>query len=432
MKKIHGDRFDYIDLPEIVDSDTIIKIRCKEHGNIFEIRKVFHITAKYGGCDDCVNQYKETNLLEQSKIIDRFILVHDNRYSYDKVVYNGSGKKVIITCPKHGDFGQTPSSHLRGSGCPKCKDTTGEKLIQGLLKKMGVQYTTQKTFYGCNNDKTDRMLPFDIYVPEFHTCIEYDGYQHFIPVERWGGEETLKDTQYRDEIKNQYCKENDINLIRIPYTMDKVQIVDILNKNFNKDLVVTINKRTKWIDTNIREEVKKYKNRSEFRLGSPGLYKYCTKNKILNDVCAFMGFKHVPYTYQRAKEITQKIDVYTILDREHGGLVQYIKKHGYEHLTEHMIKKRTSWTKEEVLEELKNYTYRTELRENGGLYKAVVRYGLMNTLKNKTIHWNKEMVVEVFKKCSSKTEVKIKYRGAENYAKKHGLYHELCKYFIKK
>lgn len=85
----------------------------------------------------------------------------------------------------------------------------------------------------------------------------------------------------------------------------------------------------------------------------------------------------------------------------------------------------------------KKSTYLNQLRAvrrkvKDYLYKAVVRYGLMNTLKNKTIHWNKEMVVEVFKKCNSKTEVKIKYRGAENYAKKHGLYNELCKYFIKK
>ena len=52
------------------------------------------------------------------------IEVHGNVYSYDKVSYINGCKKVIITCGIHGDFSQTPGSHLSGHGCPSCKKKT--------------------------------------------------------------------------------------------------------------------------------------------------------------------------------------------------------------------------------------------------------------------------------------------------------------------
>jgi hypothetical protein len=432
MKKIHNNGFDYVNLPDIIDNDTVLEIICKEHNNIFKTKKSNHIENKYGGCDECMVQYKDTRRMEQSEIIEKFTCLHGDRYSYDKVVYEGTTNKVIIGCKKHGDFLQSPASHLRGSGCPDCKHSTGEKLIQNLLKKMGIKCTTQKTFYGCINQKTNRMLPFDIYVPEFHTCIEYDGVQHYHSIDRWGGDDNLKTIQHRDNIKDVYCKDNDIDLIRIPYTMDKLKIVDLLNVKFNKNIVVDVKKRIKWVEVNIKERVRQYKTRSEFIEKDPTLYKYCRKNNLLDDVCEFMGFKNVPYTYERAKETCKQYTNYALFIKECSGLVSYINRNKFYELTKHMDKRRIKWTKDEVLEEIKKCIYRVDIRKKGGLYKAVVRYGLIDLLKNKTIHWNNEMVIEAFKKCKTISEVGKRFRGAEAYAYRNGLTEELSKYLIKR
>jgi hypothetical protein len=358
----------------------------------------------------------------QDQVIKRFIDVHGDRYGYNKVVYQLNNVKVIINCSVHGDFPQTPASHLKGSGCPNCKNSTGEKLIQGLLKKMGIKYEIQKIFYGCMNHETGRMLPFDIYIPEFHTCIEYDGYHHYLSVEKWGGENKLIEVQRRDEIKNQYCKDNDINLIRISYTMDKLQIVNLFNERFNKNLIVDIKKRTKWFDVNIIDRVKDYKTREEFRIKNNTLWRYCYKQKMMDSVCENMLRIRNKYTYESAKEICEQYKDYTLFEKERSGLIHYIRKNSLFELVEHMDKKRY-WTDEDILNELKGYEYKMDVRKNNeALYSVALKRGLIGILKDKTIHWNEEMVRDVFSKCKNKSEFKRRYNGAHCFAKKHGLY----------
>lgn len=432
MKELHNDRFEYIDYTHLIKiTTTKITIRCKEHDHTFKYFKSVHIQTKYGGCIHCLKQYKNFGLKEPDLLIEQFKSVHGERYGYDNVVYKLSDIKVSITCKRHGDFLQTPASHLSGSGCPNCKQSNGEKLIQGLLKKMDIKYTSEKSFFGCVNDKTNRLLQFDIYVPEFHTCIEFDGYQHFIPVEKWGGEDSLKEVQYRDNIKNVYCKNNDINLIRFSYTMDKMEIVDILNNQFNKNLIVDIKKRTKWIDVNIKERVKYFKTREEFRINDYALWNYCYKHKLLDIVCEHMTPKQIKYSYETAKEICKKYTDYTLFENECNGLVSYIRKNKFYELTEHMDKRRSIWTDEEIIEGLKKYEYKMDVRNNdSALYNISLKRGHIKILKNKTIWWTEEMVVEVFKKCKNRKELVTQYRGAQNYAEKHGLYDDLSSHFV--
>ena len=71
---------------------------------------------------------------------------------------------------------------------------------------------------------------FDFYLPEHKCCIEYDGIQHFESIEYWGGEKKLTSQRKRDEIKTNYCKDNNINLLRIKYNEN---ILEKLNLIFN-------------------------------------------------------------------------------------------------------------------------------------------------------------------------------------------------------
>lgn len=82
----------------------------------------------------------------------------------------------------------------------------------------------QKKFDNC---KYKRKLAFDFYLPDLNICIEFDGQQHYISIDRWGGDNGLKTRQIRDEIKNKYCENNNIILIRIKYNE---KIYDKLNQ----------------------------------------------------------------------------------------------------------------------------------------------------------------------------------------------------------
>lgn len=72
-------------------------------------------------------------------------------------------------------------------------------------------------------------MRFDFYLPDYNCCIEYDGISHYKPNEygSWNTEESVKDTQYRDKVKDDYCSTHNIKMIRIPYWD-----YDILNKDY--------------------------------------------------------------------------------------------------------------------------------------------------------------------------------------------------------
>lgn len=105
----------------------------------------------------------------------------------------------------------------QGVRCPRCNDSKGEKEISNILNYLNIKYTSQKRFKDCKYKKT---LPFDFYIhnKKSKLLIEFDGRQHFESVEIFGGKNGLRDTQLRDKIKNDFAKEKNIPLLRIPYT----------------------------------------------------------------------------------------------------------------------------------------------------------------------------------------------------------------------
>ena len=91
-----------------------------------------------------------------------------------------------------------------------------------------IKFISEKKFESCKRVKE---LPFDFYLPEFNTCIEYDGELHYKSSLIFGGEETLKRIKINDRIKTKWCRQNSINLIRISYK-NKNKIFEVLDKNF--------------------------------------------------------------------------------------------------------------------------------------------------------------------------------------------------------
>ncbi len=154
--------------------------------------------------------------MTKEQFVKRAIKQHGEIYNYEKVNYINAHQKVRIECEIHGFFKQTPNDHIyaNGKGCPKCKETTGERKIRLYLENQKIEYKYQKRFKDCIHQK---VLPFDFYLPNFKTLIEFDGIQHFEPISIWGGEKAFKSLKIRDEIKNEFASENNYKLIRINY-----------------------------------------------------------------------------------------------------------------------------------------------------------------------------------------------------------------------
>jgi len=196
--------------PVLVESSIApkIKIICKEHG-IFEQQANSHLQGI--NCPACTNNKRITT----ETFIEKAKQVHGDKYDYSMVNYINSRIKVKIICPIHGTFEQNQNSHLSNHGCPVCKESKGEKQIRILLENKNVKYIPQKKFKEC---KDKRELPFDFYLPEYNTCIEYDGKQHFEINNFFGGKKSFRMIKNNDNIKNEFCIKNKIKLIRIKYT----------------------------------------------------------------------------------------------------------------------------------------------------------------------------------------------------------------------
>jgi hypothetical protein len=226
-KEVHGNRYDY-SKSNYLSSEKPIEIICKNHGPFLQVAGN-HL--KGDNCPKCAGTQKSNT----QEFIEKSKLVHGDRFNYDKVEYQTNKIPVVITCPKpgHGDFVMKPNSHLGGSGCPVCSESRGEKLVSLILQELEIPFTRQAKFKDCTNLKTGRYcrkLPFDFYLPTYNTVIEFDGIQHFREVGFWGGSKSLQTQKTRDQIKNQYCQDKGINMVRIPYTMDKDDIPSFIKE----------------------------------------------------------------------------------------------------------------------------------------------------------------------------------------------------------
>jgi len=206
---VHGNKYSY-DKSKYTNNRSTIIITCHKHGD-FSQRPNYHLLGN--GCPECGG----TRKLSIEEFIQRSSLIHENKYDYSKSDLINSKKKVLIICSEHGEFMQSPSHHMKGIGCPVCNESKGEKLIAKILKEKSVNFVRQKRFRDCKNKA---VLPFDFYLTDYNTCIEFDGEQHFF---LWRMKDTnkakekLKKIQINDSIKTKFCKNREINLLRIKF-----------------------------------------------------------------------------------------------------------------------------------------------------------------------------------------------------------------------
>ena len=227
---VHCNKYDY-SLVEYIDTITKVKIICPKEGH-GEFLQTPNSHLSESGCVICGI---EEHLKKTTKTLQNFIKdaqkSHGYIYDYSLVEYINNNTKVKIICHKHGVFEQIPDSHIRDKGCPVCRESKGERKIKTFLIVNDINFNKQHKFNDCKNINP---LPFDFYLPEHNLCIEYDGEHHYKSV-RFNGksiessEKAFKKTQLHDQIKTDYCLNNNIQLLRIPY-WDFKNIEQILEK----------------------------------------------------------------------------------------------------------------------------------------------------------------------------------------------------------
>lgn len=271
----HGDKYDY-SLVDYKNNEIKITIICKNK-HCFHQKPKSHLTGS--GCPHCAG----CGIIDLEEFINRAREKHGNKYDYSFVDYKKSQSKVIIICKEHGQFIQTPNSHLVRSGCPKCagvgkinwnefidraKEKHGELYDYSLVNfklitdKIEIICKKHNKFIQiahahlrgngcpiCSNSKLERKVlsefeeiypeisieqfykpkwlgrqHLDFCLPNYKIGIECQGVQHYRSVDIFGGEKNFVKQKINDEKKRKLCIENNFHLIEIPYFFSNTQI----------------------------------------------------------------------------------------------------------------------------------------------------------------------------------------------------------------
>ena len=202
-----------------VNAKTKIAVKCTRCGLVFDALPGHVLEGK--GCPKCWKidngeYFRKKPEVFRSQIEEiwrgDFKLLSD--YESQKI-------KVEVLHVKCGRvFFSTPDSLLHGNGCPYCKESKGEKAITKWLIDHKIDFIPQYAFNDC---VYKGKLRFDFAIMCGDTVvmlIEYNGVQHYQPVEQFGGESAYKELQKRDAIKKQYAASHKIPFIEIKYTED--------------------------------------------------------------------------------------------------------------------------------------------------------------------------------------------------------------------
>lgn len=223
-------------LSEFQGVENPIKCKCNDCGNIWTCIRPMDLIRR-NGCPTCgiINRANKKRKSQEQFEKDLF-----NYNPNIKVIgkYTGTHKPIKCKCLIDDYEWESYASNLLNgtAGCPKCNNSIGENNIINFMEKYNIKYETQYKFEDC---KDIQPLKFDVYDLDNNIAIEFQGEQHYYPIDFSGkGEkyalEAFNSLRKRDKIKKDYCFSNNIPLICIPYTeRDNVEsfLIDTQYKN---------------------------------------------------------------------------------------------------------------------------------------------------------------------------------------------------------
>ena len=204
------------------------RVYCKcqcECGKIFKARKD-NIKSGHTKSCGCLSSRAGKNLLNQ--VFNHLTVIEktEKRNIAGNIIW-----KCKCNCSNNSIIEVDTHSLLSGAtqSCG-CLTSKGEEKIAALLSQHNIPFVKQKTFETCKFPNSGYLAKFDFYVNNKY-IIEFDGIQHFQTIDFFQNN-NYTSIQTRDKIKTKWCQENNIPLIRIPYTMlDNLTINDLLLKD---------------------------------------------------------------------------------------------------------------------------------------------------------------------------------------------------------
>ncbi len=156
-------------------------------------------------------------------------------------IYVNNKSNLLVECNICSSNFEISLVNIRqGRGCPNCRkiflgerDSKKTKLIEKILNEENITFEKEKTFSDC---KYRRLLSFDFFLKDYNILIEFDGEQHFKPFNKKmeSSIKSFEETKIRDQIKNEYCKTKNIELIRINYKDDIYKELEKLVQRLSK------------------------------------------------------------------------------------------------------------------------------------------------------------------------------------------------------
>jgi hypothetical protein len=165
--EVHKNKYDYSKVC-YVNNNTPVIIICPIHGE-FNQQPSNHLMG--WECKKCgTSRTTKIQTKDQEDFIDECNLIHNNKYDYSLTKYVGGDHKIVIICPKHGNFSQFANNHRQGRGCAKCTSRVSKMEIEWLdVLKVPQEY--RQTFLRIN----DKKLFADAFDPQTNTVYEFYG-----------------------------------------------------------------------------------------------------------------------------------------------------------------------------------------------------------------------------------------------------------------
>lgn len=212
---VHGEKYDY-SRSEYVLAKKKLEIICRSHGP-FWMTPNAHTNGQ--GCSKCADQFNARKRLKPfSDFVEQADEVHNSKYSYLESSYSGDARKLEILCGEHGSFWQSPNSHLKGRGCPRCsvpgfdvekpahlyllQSDCGAYIKVGIANKLRDRQTKlrKRTPFAFDHIHTFSSDGYEIAALEkhYHSRLESCGFRRFDGATEW----FKNDCDVVDEIKN--------------------------------------------------------------------------------------------------------------------------------------------------------------------------------------------------------------------------------------
>lgn len=204
---------EYVFLDSYVKATVKLRVKHNICGNVYEVSP--NNFLKGSRCPSCyVESEKKTDAQFKKEVYD----IVGGEYTFLDP-YAGNKTKLRV---KHNNCGNVykvrPNDFMNNHNrCPCCNSPKGELIISKILDILNIKYEYQKTFEDLEDTNS---LSYDFYIPNQSILIEYQGIQHYQAIDYFGGYNQFKSQQRHDQMKVNYAKSNDYNLIAVPYTED--------------------------------------------------------------------------------------------------------------------------------------------------------------------------------------------------------------------